>query len=119
VSRECAGDGFDVLHCAIEPKSGPELLRLERELRPGRRVRISASARSLINVEARLDAQAPAVIFIAEECGLDGDTPRCAHNVGVPRRERPTGKAAAAHDYEPAPAVGQGELIEQLEEAGR
>ena len=117
VSRECAGDGFDVLHCAVEPKSGPELLRLERELRPGRRVRIAAVARSLVNPEARLDAQPPGVIFIAEECGLDGEELRSAHRIGAPRRERPAGKAAAAHDYEDGAAGAGAEL--ELQEAGR
>ncbi len=117
VSRALAGDGFDVFHCVIEPKTGDEILRLERELRAGRTVRISATARSLVNVEARLEAQMPAVIFIAEAVGLDGEDLRSAHRIGAPRRERPVGKAAAAHDYEDEAAGEAAEL--ELQEAAR
>lgn len=117
VSRALAGDGFDVFHCGIEPKTGDEILRLERELRAGRTVRIAAVARSLVDVEARLEAQMPGVIFIATELGLDGEELRSAHRIGVPRRERPVGKAAAAHDYEDGAAGSAAEL--ELQGVGR
>lgn len=99
VSRELAGEGADLFHCGIEPKCGDELLRLERELRDGRSVKIAAIARSLVNAEASLNAQLPSVIFIAEECGLDGGEARSAHRIGLPPRQRSAhGKVAAAHD---------------------
>jgi hypothetical protein len=98
VSRELAGEGVDIFHCAIEPKSGDEVLRLEREVRAGRTVRIVAIARSRVDLELPLDRQAPSVIFVAEECGLDDEPSRSAHSVGLPRRSHPHGKAAAAGD---------------------
>mgnify|MGYP000494027895 CR=1 FL=1 len=74
-------------------------------------------ARSLVDVEARLEAQMPGVIFIATELGLDGEELRSAHRIGVPRRERPVGKAAAAHDYEDGAAGSAAEL--ELQGVGR
>ena len=111
VSRELAGEGFELLLCAVEPKCGEELLRLDRELRDGRAVRIVARARSTVNVDAALQAQVPGVIFIADECGLDGEAPRSAHRVGVARPARAQGKRAAAGDVERSAVPGEGELL--------
>ena len=99
VSRELAGDGFDRLLCAIEPKSPEEVYRLERELVDGRAVKLEAEAR--MAVEHPTEA-APGVLFVAECCGIDGQAPRSAHNVGLPpRRIHAHGKAAAAGDDQP------------------
>lgn len=105
VSRELAGDGFELLRCAIEPKTGEELLRIERELRAGRTVRLVAFARSLVDPELPLLQQEPRVIFVAEECGLDNDTLRSAHRIGLPRRHHERGQMAAAHDVEEQPEL--------------
>ena len=110
VSRELAGEGFELLKCAIEPRCGEELLRLDRELRDGRMVHIVARARSQVDVDAALPAQTPGVIFVADECGLDGEAPRSAHRVGLPRPVRAHGKMAAAGDVEPSTAA-EGELL--------
>lgn len=100
VSRELAGEGFDLLQCAVEPRSGDELLRLERELREGRTVHLMAMARSLVDLDRALQRQEPRVIFLAHECGFDGEELRSAHRVGLPRRHHLHGKAAPAGDVE-------------------
>lgn len=100
VSRQLAGDGFELLQCGIEPRSGDELLRLDRELREGRTVHLVAVARSLVDVDLPLRGQEPRVVFIAQECGLDGEEARSAHRVGLPRRHHAHGKAAAAGDLD-------------------
>lgn len=94
VSREFAGEGNDVFLCAIQPKSPEEVFTLEREIRDGRRVRINAEAHQVGDaIEDR-----PGVIFIAEECGLDGGEPKNAHTLH--RRLQAHGKCAAAGDVE-------------------
>ncbi len=103
VSREIAGEGWDLLLCAIEPRNGDELLRLQRELVIGRTVRIHAIARSLLPKE-KPNENAPSVIFIAEECGLDSEAAHSAHRVGcAPRKHHAHGKMAAAGDEELLP----------------
>jgi hypothetical protein len=100
VSRDTAGDGWDVLLCAIEPRSGEELLRLERELTRGRTVKLCAIARSLQPSDNPHEDN-PGVIFIAEECGLDGKEASSAHRVGcAARKHHAHGKMAAAGDVE-------------------
>jgi hypothetical protein len=100
VSRELAGEGFDVLLCAIEPRNGQELLRLERELTVGRQVRLTAVAHSL-QPQDNPDEKTPGVVFIAEECGLDGEATHNAHRVGyAQRKHHARGKMAAAGDVE-------------------
>lgn len=104
VSRELAGQGVDMLRCAIEPRTGEEVLRLERELRDGRSVRLWAHARSQVEPSEPVTASTrPEVVFIAEECGLDGEEARNAHRVGV--KHHAHGKAAAAGDAD------EGELL--------
>jgi hypothetical protein len=96
ISRELAGDGFDLVQCAIEHKTGEEIDRLKMELHAGRTVHVVGSVRSRVRADASLLAQKPEAVFIASEVGLDGEAPRCAHNLGKPRRVM--GKMAAAHD---------------------
>ena len=96
VSREQAGDGFDLVRCCVEHKTADEIGRLMAELKAGRTVRVSAAVRSQVRSDASLLAQAPAVVFVVSELGLDGQAPRNAHNVGRPPRHH--GKAAAAND---------------------
>lgn len=117
VSRELAGEGFELLQCAVEPRCGEELLRLDRELRDGRAVRIVARARSIVNLDAGLLSQTPGVIFVADECGLDGEAPRSAHRVGLARPQRAQGKMAAAGDIERPDGAGDATLL-PLEGAG-
>lgn len=96
VSREFAGDGFDIFLCAIEPRADEELKRYEQELRAGRMVKITASARAVSLVTREADTS---VIFVAEECGFDGAAPAAAHR---PRHVQVKGKLAAAGDMEGA-----------------
>lgn len=102
VSRELAGEGYDVLLCAIEPKSPNEIERLERELKAGRTVHISGKARRMQpSGQIRAEEDSMSVIFVAETCGLDGAPPADAHKVGIPhRRHHAHGKMAAAGDVE-------------------
>lgn len=100
VSRELMGEGWDVLLCAIEPRNADELLRLERELTRGRTVKLNAIARSLCKQDNPHEDN-PGVIFIAEECGLDGAAAHSAHRIGcAPRKSHAHGKMAAAGDVE-------------------
>lgn len=100
VSRDLMGEGWDVLLCAIEPRNGDELLRLERELTERRTVRLTAVARSL-TPQDNPHEESPGVIFVAEECGLDGNEAHSAHRVGCsPRKHHAHGKMAAAGDVE-------------------
>lgn len=103
VSRELLGEGYDVLLCAIEPKSSGEIERLERELTAGRTVHLCSQARR-ISGDRHVPGEESSigVIFIAETCGLDGVAPISAHKVGIvhPRRHA-HGKMAAANDVEP------------------
>jgi hypothetical protein len=46
IPRELAGDGLDVVLCAIEPHTVEELLQYQAELRAGRTVQLAAAARS-------------------------------------------------------------------------
>lgn len=103
VSRDLAGEGFDLLQCAVEPRCGQEVLRLDREIRDGRVVRLRAQARSGIDLDLGLEAQKPVVVFVAEECALDQEELRSAHRLGLPRRIHARGKAAAAGDLELLP----------------
>lgn len=101
VSREHAGDGYDLFLVAIEPKNGPEVLRLEHELTDGRKCLVHAHARSLVKAAGALLHQedSPGVIFVAEEHGLDGAALSSARSVGsIPRRHHAHGKMAAAGD---------------------
>ena len=99
VSRDLAGEGFDIFLCAIEPQTAPEVVRLERELKAGRTVQIDARARQL---SKDADERRSHVIFIAETCGFDGQAAVNAHKVGIPhRRHSAHGKMAAAGDVEP------------------
>lgn len=93
VSRELAGEGYDLFVCAIEPRSAAELPALERELRAGRQVKLSATARA---VAAAPGHEEPCVIFVAEECGFDGQEARNVH--ALHRRPQVRGKLAAAGD---------------------
>lgn len=105
VSREVAGEGFDLFLVAIEPRTGDEIRRLESELTEGRTCSVSAHAKSLVHGDRALMAQegTPGVIFVAEECGLDGAATRNAHQLGaLPRRHAAHGKMAAAGDVESA-----------------
>lgn len=89
-----------MLLCAIEPRNGAELLRLERELTAGRTVRLNAIAHSLLPPDVT-DEKSPGVVFIADECGLDNETAHNAHRVGCPpRKHHAHGKMAAAGDVE-------------------
>ncbi len=100
VSRDLAGEGWDTLLCAIEPRTGDEVLRLQRELTTGRTVKICAIARSLTDPDLP-DESHPGVIFIADECELDGNDARSAHRLGcAARRHHAHGKMAAAGDVE-------------------
>lgn len=99
VSRDLAGEGYELLLCAIEPKSADEIYRLERELGDGRSIVLNASAHSLIDIDRPPQETSPGVIFIAEEVGLAGGAIRSAHSVGSPpRRHHAHGKMAAAGD---------------------
>lgn len=100
VSRDLAGDGTDLFLVAIAPKSAEEVFRLEREIRNGRSCAIAATARSLVQLDAPLQHQEkmPAVIFVAESCGLDGAHERNARQLGAHPRHRLHGKLAAAND---------------------
>lgn len=99
VSRDLAGEGYDILLCAIEPKTADEVRRLELEFRGGRTVEIDARARQLAK---DVDERHSNVIFIAETCGFDGAAAVSAHKVGIPhRRHHAHGKMAAAGDVEP------------------
>lgn len=95
VSRDLAGEGLDVLLCAIEPKTVEEVTLYERELRAGRTVQVQAAARSLAAILARPQEDYPVVIFVAESCGFDGGK---THGVHDRKHVRPTGKMAAAGD---------------------
>ncbi len=99
VSRELMGEGVDVFLCAIQPRSAEEVYALEREIRDNRRVRINAAAQA---VGCDMIEDRPGVIFIAEECGLDGSA---ARNVHALHRHRAHGKCAAAGDMEGAEAT--------------
>lgn len=106
VSRDLAGEGFDAFLCAIEPKTADEVRRLEHELRVGRTVHLHATARSLMRKDV-YDENSPSVIFVAEECSLDGQAVRNAHRIGYgPRKHHEHGKMAAAGE-----AVQQDELL--------
>lgn len=101
VSRELAGDGYDLVLCAIEPKTGAEVFHLERELRDGRTCALQAHVRSLVDKDRPLQHQEDrsVVIFVAESCGLDGQSEANSHRLGAPqRRRRLQGKMAAAND---------------------
>lgn len=98
VSRDLAGDGFDLLLCAVEPKTAPEIRVLEAELRAGRTVHLNAFARQLAKDPTE---QSSSVIFIAETCGLDGAAAVDVHRVGNMRKKCAHGKMAAAGDVEP------------------
>lgn len=106
VSRPLMGEGWDVFLCAIEPRNGDELLRLEREITERRTVKLTAVALSL-SKQDHPDEDNPGVIFVAEECGLDGNEPHSAHRVGcAPRKHHATGKMAAAGDVAELPLEG-------------
>lgn len=103
VSRELAGEGYDVLLCCVEPKTAKEVDQLEVELRAGRSVHLIAQARRVPqgkNLANEEDAMT--VIFHAESCGLDGAPPMDAHKLGSAHRKHSAhGKMAAAGDVEP------------------
>lgn len=103
ISRELAGDGFDLVLCAIEPSTADEVYRLERELLNGRTVKLEAQART---THAHAVEESPGVIFVAECAGLDGRAPGDAHRLGVQRRPHAHGKMAAAGDVELLPLEG-------------
>lgn len=107
VSRHLAGDGLDLLLCAIEPKSAEEVWRLQTELREGRSCSLQASVHSLVDADRPLAHQetAPGVIFVAETCGMDGRAEHSAHRVGIHRRHA-HGKLAAAGDDAELPLEG-------------
>jgi hypothetical protein len=94
VSRELAGDGFDLLLCAIEPKDLAEIRHYETELRSGRTVHLEASAHVIKPIEMP-DEDAPGVIFVAECCGFDGGKALPVHHK---HRVHAHGKMAAAAD---------------------
>ena len=96
VSRELAGDGLDMLLCAIEPRSAEELRHYDGELRGGRTVQLAAVARALHQHETPGEST-PGVIFVAESCGFDGSSARAVHQGWRPAR----GKMAAAGDELP------------------
>ena len=95
VARALAGEGRDLLLCAVQPKLAEEVYLLERGLSDGRRVRINAEARQACD---QVSEDRAGVIFIAEECGLDGGTPHNVHTLH--RRPAAQGKCAAAGDVE-------------------
>lgn len=99
VSREFLGEGYDLLLCAIEPKTAGEVDRLEAEIRAGRTVHLSAQARQLSVYGKEIDENSVCVVFVAETCGFDGREEIGAHNVGI-RRRRAHGKMAAANDVD-------------------
>ena len=107
VSRDLAGEGADLLQCAVEPRCGQEVLRLDREMRDGRRIRLVAQARSGIDLDQALEPQKPVVVFVAEECAFEDEELRSAHRVGLPRRVSVRGKVAAAGDVDLLPLEGE------------
>lgn len=92
MTRELAGDGLDVVLCAIEPRTAEELVHYQEELRAGRSVQITATAHSLVDQVP--GESTPGVIFVAESCGFDGRPVAGVHH--VPKKA--TGKMAAAND---------------------
>jgi hypothetical protein len=92
VSRELAGDGLDVLLCAIEPKDADELRHYQEEIRGGRTLQLQAHAKAIQQTDMPGESM-PGVIFVAESCGFDG---REAHPVH--HKHKPIGKMAAAGD---------------------
>lgn len=91
VPRELAGEGAELLLCAVEPRDEQEVTNDERELAPGRSVELTAAARAAAAGDP--DAHgAAAVIFVAELCGFAG-----APLAPVHTRPR-VGKLAAAGD---------------------
>jgi len=94
LSRELAGDGLDVVLCAIEPCDEIEVKRYQEEIRGGRTVRLEARACSMADPEHPGESS-PGVVFVAESCGFDGAKP---HDVHSRKHLRPQGKLAAAAD---------------------
>lgn len=94
VSQAFAGEGLDVLLCAIEPRNEEELRRYQAEIRRGRSVQLQAVARAVLPIA---NEDHPCVIFVAEYCGFDGQaaTGAAAHQV---HRKHAQGKMAAAGD---------------------
>jgi hypothetical protein len=95
VPRMLAGDGQDLLLCAIEPLSADELQRYQDEIRAGRSVELTACARAMAG-NARLSEDHAGVIFVAESCAFGGAPMADVH------RRRAVGKMAAAGDGQAA-----------------
>lgn len=89
VSRDLAGQGLDVLLCAIEPATVEELERYQAEIKPGRTVELAAHARATFQ---RPNEDHPGVIFVAESCGFGGGAVLEVHH------KQRQGKMAAAAD---------------------
>jgi len=103
VSRAIAGMGVDIFLCAIEPRTEQEIRHYEEQLRPARRVTLTAEART---VDVQPNEKSPGVIFVAEECAFDGAQVQPVH---PHKRHRLTGKMAAAGEHmEDEPLFGIG-----------
>lgn len=92
VARDLAGQGMDLLLCAIEPRDASELLHYERELQGGRQVQLTAAARAVHDGDIPGEST-PSVIFVAESCGFDGREALPVH-----QKHKVAGKMAAAAD---------------------
>lgn len=92
VARELAGEGVDLLLCAIEPKDELELKHYEAEIAGGRTVHLVARATAMADTPAE---ERPCVVFVAESCGFGGAP---AVDVHARPKFRAHGKVAAAGD---------------------
>jgi hypothetical protein len=92
VTRELAGEGLDLLLCAIEPNTAEELRHYQDEIRGGRTVLLEAHAKAVQPAEIPGEST-PGVVFVAESCGFGGHPAQPVHH-----KLKPSGKMAAAGD---------------------